>query len=691
MSDPLQELAPFLARAREDGLRIEPPDYLTRRIMQVQAQEQRPPIAPIPEEEPLPRSFGPYLLEAIIGRGGSGTVYRGYDAELERHVAVKVLLPSLAQDWTARARFLREARAMARLRDDALMPLLAVHQDTPEPCFTMPLLDGETLQSRLHQKGCLEVSETLRLAAQICQGLTVAHESGLVHRDLKPSNIFLETRERHPRVRLMDFGLAKTKDEPSVTRQGEIAGTPSFMSPEQIDGLPLDGRADLYSLGATLFMLLSGKPPYEGRTITATLQQAALGGVPPLTETASQVPAWLSDLVSDLLEREPAHRPASARVVSERLSRQCATGRSARRRGRVLFVAGLAVTLLASLLLGAFLLDKEERAAPQPAFDLVQELARQESGEILRIPAGRYYLASQDFGSRDISLLGDGRATELIFAASDDPSIRTAGKLTLRNLVLDCSASLPGGGEALIHSDGELVALHSCRVQQARAMDKFPEASALIEVAAGSETRICASEVFSLPAIVWRSRESASLVVEDSAIVAPGLIFAKGEDGLGRAEVRRTTCVTQIFASLLVTGEERKRFRISLSDSAVDCSASFLWFPLGGQELLRESLAYEGRDSLLMLHKSLVNTGLRPRGGGTRMRGELDGWKGSAWRAFWGEHEQGVALTSQLISRSEMFNGSGAFELESSALSLPPEYRELGANLGEVGPGGEGQ
>lgn len=644
---------------------MEPPEYLTRRIMGVQSEQQRPLIAPAPEQAPLPRKFGPYLLEAILGRGGSGTVYRGYDAELERHVAVKVLSPSLSQDQSARSRFLREARAMAGLSDDALMPLLAVHQDTPGLCFTMPLLEGETLQSRLNDRGSLEVVETVLLVEQICQGLAVAHESGLVHRDLKPSNIFLEAREGPTRVRLMDFGLVKTNDEPSVTRVGEITGTPSFMSPEQIDGLELDGRADLYSLGATLFMLLSGKPPYEGKTLTATLRQAAVGEAPSLHKAATGVPSWLADLVSDLLKSNPSHRPSSAREVLERLKGRSGMNSTTLRSDQILLISGLVAVFLVSLMLVGYLFFEKWSKGPQGNFGLLQELALLDSGGTLQIPAGKFTLNPLDLGARDITLVGSGRETQLVFVASEEVSIQTSGNLEIRNLVLDCSDSLPEGGGPLIESQG---------------------GSALVEAAEGSETRIQATEIYCFSSMVWRSRQRARLVVEDSVVVAPGLVFAKTEEGLGEVEVSRTTCVTQIFASLLVTDNKGSPLGLSIAESAIDCSFAFLWFPLGDEELLKDSLAYKGRDSLVMLSRGFVTTSLRPRGGGPRVKGELDSWLSQQWANFWGSDEQNVERSSRLISRADMFQDTEMSHLEDPALVLPSEHQGMGANLTKAGP-----
>jgi eukaryotic-like serine/threonine-protein kinase len=191
-----------------------------------------------------------YEVLEILGRGGFGIVMRAFDEALQRVVAVKVLAPQLAATSAARKRFLREARSSAKVRHENVVQVYAVEAE-PLPYLVMEFIPGETLEQRLNRTGPLETAEVLEIGRQIAEGLTAAHDMGLIHRDIKPANILLEAGPQ-ARVKTTDFGLARTADDASLTQSGVIAGTPMFMSPEQARGERVDARADLFSLGSVL-------------------------------------------------------------------------------------------------------------------------------------------------------------------------------------------------------------------------------------------------------------------------------------------------------------------------------------------------------------------------------------------------------------------------------------------------------
>ena len=205
-----------------------------------------------PSDQPnvLGRLAG-YDVLGIIGRGGMGVVLKGFDRELHRYIAIKVLSPHLALSSLAKKRFIREAQAAAAVVHPHVMAIHQVQPDGRLPFLVMPLVAGESLAQRLTAQGRLELRETLRIGMQVAAGLAAAHEQGLVHRDVKPANILLE--KGVERAVLTDFGLARAGDDASITRWGIIAGTPQYMSPEQARGEPLDGRSDLFSLGCVLY------------------------------------------------------------------------------------------------------------------------------------------------------------------------------------------------------------------------------------------------------------------------------------------------------------------------------------------------------------------------------------------------------------------------------------------------------
>ena len=210
--------------------------------------------------------FGPYEVVEPLGSGGMGVVYRARDTRLQREVAIKVLAPA-GNDPAAAARFEREARAIASLQHPHICAIHDVgHTDDGQLFLVLELLTGETLQQRL-QRGPLPETEAVDIVVAIAGALAVAHGASIVHRDIKPANIFLTPHG----PKLLDFGLAKATSTspdgvtaPLVTNEGQIVGTAAYMSPEQLEGQPLDGRTDIYSLGVTLGEMLTGT-----RTFTA--------------------------------------------------------------------------------------------------------------------------------------------------------------------------------------------------------------------------------------------------------------------------------------------------------------------------------------------------------------------------------------------------------------------------------------
>ena len=172
---------------------------------------------------------------------------KAFDEQLHRVVAIKVLSPAFAANGSARKRFIREARAAAAVKNEHVVGIYDVEEDAQPPYLVMECIDGISLQDKLDKHGPLRLKEILRIGMQTAEGLAAAHKQGLVHRDIKPANILLENGVE--RVKITDFGLARAVDDASVTQSGTVAGTPMYMSPEQAEGLPIDHRSDLFSLG----------------------------------------------------------------------------------------------------------------------------------------------------------------------------------------------------------------------------------------------------------------------------------------------------------------------------------------------------------------------------------------------------------------------------------------------------------
>ncbi len=277
-------------------------------------------LSPPSHPEMLGR-VGRYDVERLIGSGGMGVVFKAWDTELNRPVAVKLLAPYLAENGSARKRFAREARAAAAVVDDHVVPIHNVETgDEPgsEPPFlVMKYIAGGSLQQRLDRDGPLDVCEILRIGMQAAKGLAAAHAQGLIHRDVKPSNILLD--EGVERALLTDFGLARAEDDASMTRTGVIAGTPQYMSPEQVEAKAMDGRSDLFSLGSVLYAMACGHPPFRGDGSFEVLKRVRDEQPRPLHEIDPAIPVWFDNLVARLHEKSADDRPRSAVEVHQML------------------------------------------------------------------------------------------------------------------------------------------------------------------------------------------------------------------------------------------------------------------------------------------------------------------------------------------------------------------------------------
>ncbi len=264
--------------------------------------------------------LGEYEIVEIIGRGGMGIVLKGFQRELHRHVAVKVLSPHLATSGAARRRFAREAQATAAVVHPHVMAIHSVNATAKLPYLVMPFVACESLQQRLDRKGPLEVVDILRIGLQAAGGLAAAHAQGLVHRDVKPANILLETNV--DRVLLTDFGLARAVDDATLTRTGIIAGTPQYMSPEQANGDAVDHRSDLFSLGSALYAMCTGRPPFRAETTFGVLRRIRETQPRDLRDINPDIPVWLDRIVQKLLAKDAVDRFDTAEDVA-RLLEQC--------------------------------------------------------------------------------------------------------------------------------------------------------------------------------------------------------------------------------------------------------------------------------------------------------------------------------------------------------------------------------
>ncbi len=279
------------------------------------ANSEMPQFAPPTQPGEIGR-LGKYRIQKELGRGGMGAVYLAFDERLQRQIAFKVMLPKFAANANAKDRFLREARAAARISSDHVVNIHEADEIDGTPYIALQLLQGYPLDEYLKKKGSPSLAQIIRIGKEMAIGLAAAHKLGLVHRDIKPGNVWLEA--PNGRVKILDFGLAKPvegAESAELTAMGAIVGTPAYMAPEQGRGEMLDGRADLFSLGCVLYRLCTGKPPFARPTLMSILIAIATEEPTPVRELNPNVPEPLAELIHRLLAKNAADRPANAQAV----------------------------------------------------------------------------------------------------------------------------------------------------------------------------------------------------------------------------------------------------------------------------------------------------------------------------------------------------------------------------------------
>ena len=274
------------------------------------------------------QQFGPYRIDRFLGAGGMGQVYRATDTRLNRTVAIKVLPPTLATDARSRARFDREAKAIAGLSHPHICTLHDIGHQEDVDFLVMEYLEGETLAARL-ETGPLPLDQVLKYSIEIADALATAHRQGIIHRDLKPSNIVLT---KGGGAKLLDFGLAKPAASfitggasvmpttpPGLTAQGTILGTFQYMAPEQLEGKEADARTDIFAFGAVVYEMLTGRKAFEGKS-QASVMGAIMHAEPPaITTIQPLIPPALDRIVKTCLAKDPDDRWQTARDLSREL------------------------------------------------------------------------------------------------------------------------------------------------------------------------------------------------------------------------------------------------------------------------------------------------------------------------------------------------------------------------------------
>jgi serine/threonine protein kinase len=371
-----------VVQALSDWLSNQTGSYLKIGSPAAPAQETAPFLSDAAEQTPTgPASvLGPYQILRQLGAGGMGVVYLAFDPRLNRQVALKVIQPRHGNNPTMSRRFQDEAWALAAVESDHIVVVHDVGEDHGTLYLAMPLLRGESLEARLRREGRLPVSEVLRIAREMAQGLAAAHAKGVIHRDIKPSNVWLEAGPGAPspvagedqprvpslttgRVKLLDFGLACMQAD--LDARSVPSGTPAYMAPEQALGQAVDGRADLFSLGCVIYFMAAGVPPFRSTDVRSTLLRVATEEPSRPRQTNPQLPAAAETLILTLLAKRADDRLASAEAVIQAVRAiEEEAAKKQRRRSRRRWLLATLVGLVAASGLASYLTWKGRSPRP---------------------------------------------------------------------------------------------------------------------------------------------------------------------------------------------------------------------------------------------------------------------------------------------------------------------------------------
>ncbi len=251
--------------------------------------------------------LGHYEIVGELGRGGMGVVYKGYEPSLARYVAIKELSPALAHDPSVVERFLREARSMALLNDPHIIQIYSIGQENDLPFFVMEFVDGISVAALIQRDHHLQPPDALKIVHQTAQGLSAAHDRGVIHRDVKPANLMVSQRGQ---VKIADFGIALANADMNakLTSVGEMVGTPGYLPPELLLGHAVDQRSDVYALGVALFEMLTGRTPFSDASVYKLMLDVVQTEVPDIREINAEIDPGVAAILARMLVKDPSKR-----------------------------------------------------------------------------------------------------------------------------------------------------------------------------------------------------------------------------------------------------------------------------------------------------------------------------------------------------------------------------------------------
>lgn len=542
-----------------------------------------------------------------LGRGGMGVVYAGFDRNLSRQVAVKVMSPQLAQDERASVRMLREARAAAMLQHENIVAIHSVMRSGANWILIQQYVDGQSLQTKLDACGRLTQAELIKLARELAKGLAAAHAQSIVHRDLKPANILLDTQA--DLARIADFGLAKVITNDGLTREDMTPGTPAYMSPEQASGKPIDHRSDLYSLGVVLFRAATGQLPFDHSDPYALLEKVRQEPPPSVQRLCPELDAWFATLIQRLLEKKPENRPQSAQQILTLLDAQMAPAAIGKQRRTV---ATSIIAVVAGVVLAAgwwltplltnpskpdpsteakanekkpetkqvvdapFLLGELSYPSLQEAIDAA------ESGNSIRVLGdGPYYVDTVHVLDKELSIVAEegSHPTLLPLRSSGENSERFLGSnrsLTLRGL--NISWTNPGSifnlesavTTAVIACGGSQLTMEDCRIERST--------GGICVISNADILRIERCWIGGGDCCLTSSVQRCEATIKDSVIRGKTAIVAHfgkpGPPSPRTSSINLSQCsvVSECFLDVALPEKARNRFAVSMNRNVIDTS-----------------------------------------------------------------------------------------------------------------------